>query len=133
MANPNIVAVTTIYGTTTYLTPSATTAVVLLPNAASSGKVFKINQIVAANVNGSAAVDTTVSLYTNGAVAQGSAPSSGTAFPIVSTVSVPADASLIVTDKTTAIYLMEGTSIIVTSGTASGITYSISYEDISSS
>jgi hypothetical protein len=132
MANPNIVAVTTILGTTTYLTPSATTAVVLLPNAASSGKVFKINQIVAANVNGSAAVDTTVSLYTNGAVAQGSAPSSGTAFPIVSTVSVPADASLIVTDKTTAIYLMEGTSIIVTSGTASGITYSISYEDISS-
>jgi hypothetical protein len=132
MANPNIVAVTTIYGTTTYLTPSGTSAVVLLPNAASSGKVFKINQIVAANVNGSSAVDTTVSIYTNGAVAQGSAPSGGTAFPIVSTVSVPADASLIVADKTTAIYLMEGTSITVTSGTASGITYSISYEDISS-
>ena len=132
MANPNIVNVTTIYGKTTYLTPSATTAVVLLPNAASSGKVLKINQIVAANVNGSAAVDTTVSIYTNGAVAQGSAPSGGTAYPIVSTVSVPADASLIVTDKTTAIYLEEGTSITVTSGTASGITYSISYEDISS-
>ena len=132
MANPNIVNVTTIYGKTTYLTPSGTTAVVLLPNAASSGKVLKINQIVAANVNGSAAVDTTVSLYTNGAVAQGSAPSGGTAYPIVSTVSVPADASLIVTDKTTAIYLEEGNSISVTSGTASGITYSISYEDISS-
>jgi hypothetical protein len=105
--------------------------VVLVPNAASSGQVFKINQIVAANVNGSAAVDTTVAIYTNGAVAQGSAPSSGTAFPIVSTVSVPADASLIVADKTTAIYLMEGSSIIVTSGTASGITYTISYEVIS--
>ena len=132
MANPNIVAVTSIYGKTTYLTPSGTTAVVLLPNAASSGKVLKINQIVAANVNGSAAVDTTVSLYTNGAVAQGSAPAGGTAYPIVSTVSVPADASLIVTDKTTAIYLEEGTSISVTSGTASGITYSISYEEITS-
>jgi hypothetical protein len=132
MANPNIVNVTTILGTTTYLTPSATTAVVLLPNGASSNKVLKINQIVAANVNGSAAVDTTVAIYSNGAVAQGSAPSGGTAFPIVSTVSVPADASLIVTDKTTAIYLMEGQSIIVTSGTASGITYTISYEDISS-
>jgi hypothetical protein len=132
MANPNIVNVTTIYGKTTYLTPGGTTALVLLPNAAASGKVLKINQIVAANVNGSAAVDTTVSLYTNGAVAQGSAPSGGTAYPIVSTISVPADASLIVTDKTTAIYLEEGTSIIVTSGTASGITYSISYEDISS-
>ena len=132
MAAPNIVNVTTIYGKTTYLTPSATTAVVLLPNAAASGKVLKINQIVAANVNGSAAVNTTVSLYTNGAVAQGSAPSGGTAYPIVSTVSVPALASLIVTDKTTAIYLEEGTSITVTSGTASGITYSISYEEISS-
>jgi hypothetical protein len=131
MANPNIVAVTSIYGKTTYLTPGGTTALVLLPNAASSGKVLKINQIVAANVNGSAAVDTTVSLYSNGAVAQGSAPSGGTAYPIVSTVSVPADASLIVTDKTTALYLMEGSSIIVTSGTASGITYSISYEVIS--
>jgi hypothetical protein len=93
--------------------------------------VFKINQIVAANVNGSSAVDTTVAIYTNGAQAQGSAPSSGTAYPIVSTVSVPADASLIVVDKTTAVYLMEGSSIIVTSGTASGITYTISYEVIS--
>ena len=131
MANPNIVNVTAIYGTTTYLTPSGTTAEVLLPNAASSGLVYKINNIVAANVNGSAAVDTTVSIYSNGAVAQGSAPSGGTAYPIVSTVSVPADASLIVADKTTGIYLMEGTSIVVTSGTASGITYSISYENIS--
>ena len=130
MANPNIAALTTLTGNTTYLTPSATTAVVLLPNAASSNQVFRINQIVAANVNGTNAVDTTVSVYTNGAVAQGSAPSGGTAFPIASTVSVPADASLIVVDKTTAIYLQEGTSITVTSGTASGITYSISYEII---
>jgi hypothetical protein len=130
MANPNIAALTTLTGNTTYLTPSATTAVVLLPNPASSNQVFRINQIVAANVNGTNAVDTTVSVYTNGAVAQGSAPSGGTAFPIASTVSVPADASLIVVDKTTAIYLMEGTSIAVTSGTASGITYSISYEII---
>jgi hypothetical protein len=131
MANPNIVNVTSILGTTTYYTPAGTSAVVLLPNAAASGTVLKINQIVAANVNGSAAVNATVSIYTNGAVAQGSAPAGGTAYPIVSTVSVPANASLIVTDKTTAIYLMEGTSITVTSGTASGITYSISYEVIS--
>ena len=131
MANPNLFSSSNAYGTTTYYTPSGTSAVVLLPNAASSGKVFKINQIVAANVNGTNAVDTTVSVYSNGAVAQGSAPSGGTAYPIVSTVSVPADSSLIVTDKTTAIYLMEGQSITVTSGTASGITYTISYEEIS--
>lgn len=130
MANPNIVNVTTIYGTTTYYTPTGTSAVVLLPNAASSGKVFKINQLVVANTTGSAA-NATVSIYTNGAVAQGSAPSSGTAYPIVSTISVPANASLVAVDKTTAIYLMEGTSITVTSGTGSALTYSVSYEDIS--
>ena len=131
MANTNLFAATTASGSTTYLTPGGTSALVLVPNAASSGQVFKINQIVAANVNGSAAVDCTVSIYTNGAVAQGSAPSGGTAYPIVSTVSVPADASLIVVDKTTGLYLMEGTSITVTSGTSSGITYSVSYEIIS--
>jgi hypothetical protein len=131
MAAPNIASLTTITGKTTYFTPSGTSAVVLLPNAASSNTVLKINQIVAANVNGSAAVNATVSVYTNGAVAQGSAPSGGTAYPIASAISVPVNASLIVVDKTTQLYLEEGTSITVTSGTASGIAYSISYEIMS--
>jgi hypothetical protein len=130
MANPNIVNVTSILGTTTYYVPTGTTAVVLVPNAAASGTVFKINQIVVANTTASAA-NTTVAVYSNGAVAQGSAPAGGTAYPVVSAVSVPANASLIAVDKTTAIYLMEGSSITVTSGTASGITYTISYEVIS--
>jgi hypothetical protein len=130
MANPNIVNVTTITGNTTYLTPGGTSAVVLLPNAAASGKVFKINQIVAANTTGTAA-NATVSIYTNGAVAQGSAPAGGTAYPVVSAISVPANASLICVDKTTAIYLQEGTSITVASGAGGSLTFSISYEDIS--
>jgi hypothetical protein len=130
MAAPNIVNVSTIYGKTTYLTPSGTSAVVLLTNASGSGKVLKINQIVVANVDGTNAVDATVSIYTNGAVAQGSAPSGGTAYPIASTISVPADASLVVVDKTTAIYLEEDRCISVTSGTASKLTFSISYEEI---
>ena len=125
MANPNIVAVTSILGNTTYLTPANTTANVLLSNAASSGDVLKINQIVCANVDGSSAANCTVTV--NSAAAGG-----GTAYPIVSTVSVPADASLIVVDKTTAIYLMENQSIVVTSGTASDLTFTISYEAISS-
>jgi hypothetical protein len=124
------VNVSAIYGTTTYYTPSGTTAVVLLPNAASSGLVYKINQIVVANTTGSAA-NATVSIYTNGAVAQGSAPAGGTAYPVISAVSVPANASLIAVDKTTAIYLQEGTSISITSGTANSLTFTISYENIS--
>lgn len=128
MAAPNIASLTTITGKTTYFTPSGTTAVVLLTNAASSNTVLKINQIVVANVDGTNAVDCTVSIYTNGAVAQGSAPSGGTAYPIASTISVPADASLIVVDKTTGLYLEENTCISITSGTASKLTFSVSYE-----
>ena len=128
MAAPNIASLTTITGKTTYFTPSGTTAVVLLPNAAASNTVLKINQLVVANVDGTNALDATVSIYTNGAVAQGSAPSGGTAFPIASTVSVPADASLIVVDKTTGLYLEEGVSLTITSGTASKLTFSVSYE-----
>ena len=131
MTTVNIAAASSIIGTTTYLTPSAITAVVLLNNTATSAAVYKINQIVAANVNGTNAVDTTVSIYSNGAQTQGKEQSSGTAYPIASVVSVPQNASLIVADKTTSIYLMEGQSITVTSGTASVITYSISYEIIS--
>ena len=122
MANPNLAGTsTTIYGVTAYLTPGTTAATVLLSNAASSGTVMKINQIVASNVTGSAAVNVTVAINNLAAGA-------GTAFPVASIVSVPQAASLIVVDKTTAIYLMENSSITVTSGTSSGITYSISYE-----
>lgn len=123
MAAPNIVNVSTIYGKTAYATPANTTANVLLANAASSGKVFKINQIVASNVDGTNAIDCTVAINT-------AAAGSGTSYTIVSTVAVPADASLIVVDKTTAIYLEEDKSIVVTSGTASKITYTISYEEL---
>ena len=125
MANPNIVNVTSILGTTTYLTPANTTANTLLSNAASSGLVYKINQIVCANVNGSSAVNATVSI-------NNAAAGAGTNFPVISTIAVPASASVIAVDKTTAIYLMENSSIVVTSGTASGITYTISYESIAS-
>lgn len=97
----------------------------MLSNAASSGLVFKINQIVCANVNGSSAVNATVAINNQAAGA-------GTNYPIISTISVPASASVIAVDKTTAVYLMENSSIVVTSGTSSGITYTISYESIAS-
>ena len=123
MANPNIVTVSAIYGTTTYLTPANTTANTLLSNAASSGLVYKINQIVCANVNGGSAVNATVAINS-------AAAGAGTNYPVISTISVPSSASVIAVDKTTSIYLMENSSIVVTSGTSSGITYTLSYESI---
>lgn len=131
MANPNIANVTAIYGVTTYYIPSGTSAVVLLTNAASSGTVMRVNNITAANVDGVSVVNATVAIYTNGAVAQGSAPSGGTAYAIASTVGVPPNASLIISDKTAPFYLQEGTCISVTSSTASKIVFTVSYELIS--
>jgi hypothetical protein len=123
MANPNFLNMTSATGNTTYLTPANTTANTLLSNAASSGVVLRINQIVCANVNGASAVNATVAINS-------AAAGAGTNYPIISTVSVPASASVIAVDKTTAIYLMENSSIVVTSGTSSGITYTLSYESI---
>lgn len=124
MANPNIVNVTDIRGKTTYVTPSTTAATVLLANAASSGKVYKVNMIVAANIDGSVAVAATVAVNT-------AADGSGTSYSIVSTISVPADASLIASDKSTAFYLEENKSIVVTTGTANVLVFTVSYEEIS--
>ena len=131
MSAPNIVNVTAIYGSTTSYIPSGTTNVVLLANVAASNTVMKINSITVANLDASALVSATVAIYTNGAVAQGSAPSGGTAYAIASTVGVPANASLIVTDKSTSFYLQEGTSLAITSGVASKLVFTVSYELIS--
>lgn len=128
MPAPNILAPIEIYGKTAFLTPTVNTQVVLLANLANSGQVFKINSIVAANSDGTTAVNATVSIYTNGAVPQNAAPAGGTSFPLVSTVSVPSNASLIVLDKSSTIYIEENVSLAVTSGAANKLTFVVSYE-----
>ena len=77
MANPNIVAVTTILGNTSTNLISSTAdpfATALVNNAASSGKVYKINSIVVANVDGTAAADTTCASATGARRAQHQQP-----------------------------------------------------------
>ena len=123
MANPNIVNVTTIYGNSSQVSLSTTSATSLVSNAASSGKVFKINSIVVANVDGTTAADITINIYSQAALG-------GTAYPIASTISVPADATLIVTDKTTSFYLLENQSIGATAGSASDLVVTTSWEEI---
>ena len=124
MANPNIVNVTDIRGKTSVVALSTTNATAVVSNAASSGKVFKINSIIVSNVNGTSAADITVSLYSQDDIG-------GTATKIVSTISVPADATLVVIDKTTSIYLEEDKSIGATAGTADYLEIVCSYEEIS--
>lgn len=122
MANPNIVNVTSIYGNTSYLIPTTTTATTWTALTPAVGTVNKIDNIVAANVTGSAA---SITVSINSATGGG-----GTAYRLVYQVSVPANASLIIVDKSTAFYLGEAQSIVVTSGTTNAIEMTASYEAI---
>jgi hypothetical protein len=126
MANPNIVNVTTIYGNSSFTNLSTTSVTSLASNAASSNKVYKINSIVVSNVDGSTAADITINVYSNATAG------SGSAFALASTISVPADATLIVTDKTTSFYLLENQSIGAIAGTASDLNVTCSWEEINS-
>ncbi len=129
MAAPNIVNVSTITGVTTWKAGISTlpgTPSVVVSNAASSGKVIKINSIVAVSVGSTTGV--TVKLYTEAAGA-------GASVAIADTISVPENSSLAVISKETSLYLEEDKSIAVYRQDLGGQTGSIdvvcSYENIS--
>lgn len=122
MANPNIVNVTSIYGNTSYLIPTGTSATTWTALTPASGTVNKIDNIVAANVTSSTA---TITVSINSATGGG-----GTAYRLAYQISVPANASLIICDKSTAFYLGESQSIVATSSTSNAIELTASYEAI---
>jgi len=124
MSNPNIVNVTAIYGNSSNTALSSTSVTSLVSNAASSGKVYKINSIVASNVDGTSAADITINVYSNATAG------SGTAYAVASTISVPADATLIITDKTTSFYLLENQSIGAIAGSANDLVITASWEEL---
>ncbi len=124
MAAPNLVSPTTINGKSVTVDLTTTSATSILSNAASSGKVLKINALYVANVDGTAAAEITINYYSAAALG-------GTATQICSTVAVPADATLVVIDKDAYIYLEENTSLGATAGTANDLKVVCSYEDIS--
>lgn len=124
MAAPNIVNVATIIGKTSYVKLTTTSATTLLSNAAASDKVFKVNMIQVANVDGTSAAN--ITLTVNSAAGGG-----GTAYALASTISVPADSSFLALDKNSAIYLEEDKSIVATASAANDLEIVVSYEEIS--
>ena len=124
MANPNIVSVNSIFGNTTGIALTTTLTTVLLANASSSGKVYKIESIMVANVDGTNAADVTIDWNTN-------AGGTGSSFALAATISVPADATLNLIDKNSSFYLMENQSIIGGASANSDLECIISYEEIS--
>ena len=119
MAAPNIVNVTTINGKTAVQNVT-TVATDIVTNSAASGKVFKINSLVISNIDGTSAADITASLYR-----------SSVEYKVAHTISVPADAALVVISKDTSIYLEEGDAIRLTASGNNDLHAVCSYEEIS--
>jgi hypothetical protein len=80
---------------------------------------------VVANVDGTSNTDITIKIFSQDDLG-------GTGTAIASTITVPSDASLIVTDKTTSFYLLEDKSIGATASAANDLVVTCSWEEISS-
>ena len=123
MAAPNLIGATTINGKTTGANLTTTSATSILNNASSSGKCLKINTLNVTNYTVSAA-SISVSWYN-------AASLGGTAYAIAGNISVPANSTLNIIDKTSQYYLEENTSLGATAVTANALIVTCSYEDIS--
>ena len=119
MAAPNIVSVATITGKTDVL-DATTTATAVTTNSAASGQLYKINAVIVANVDGTNDADITIDLFR-----------SSVAYKLVSTVTVPADSTLVALSKENSIYLEEGDSLRATASANSDLQVLCSYEIIS--
>jgi len=119
MTAPNLKSPTTITGKTARYAVTASLANALA-NSAASGKVLKINSIFCANVDGTNDADISVSIYDG-----------STDRYLAKTISVPVDATQIISTKDTYFYLEEGDSIRAVANEASDLELIIGYEDIS--
>jgi len=118
MAAPNIKAPTSITGKTARYAVTTTLAAAL-SNTAASGKVFKINSIFCANVDGTNIADISVSIYDG-----------TTDRYLAKTIDVPADATQILSTKETYFYLEEGDSLRALASADSDLELVIGYEEI---
>lgn len=119
MANPNLVSASGIYGKVAGAALTDTSADIIT-NSSGSGKIFKVNAIYCANVDGTDAAPVTVGVYDSSATAT---------YYLASTITVPADTTVDLLSKS--IYLEEGDKIVANSSASDLITILVSYEEIS--
>lgn len=117
MAAPNIVAVATITGKTAVLAITAS-PVAIVTNSAASGKVFKVNALYIANVDGASNFTVNVDLFR-----------SSVAYRLAHVVSVPAGSTVDLLSKS--VYLEEGDTLRLTGSTTLKLEGVCSYEEIS--
>lgn len=124
MAVPNLASVTSIVPANSQVYLSTTSATSIASNAASSGTVLKVESLVVSNIDTATAYTVTINTYSAAALG-------GTAYPIISTLSIPANSSVIIIDKTNSIYLNENQSLGAIAGTANKIYVNASWEVMS--
>ena len=122
MAAPNIVNVSSIYGKTVFDADIAATKSAILTNAASSNKLLKVNSLIISNIDGTTGADITVTIE--------NAAGNSVNATIAHTVTVPADATLVVISKDTSIYLEEDMSIHLLASAAGDLAATCSYDEI---
>jgi hypothetical protein len=121
MAAPNIVNVSTIIAKSVGLAVT-TSATAIVTNTANSNKVFKINSLIIANINGTSSADITATVFKAGV---------STSYNIAFTIAVPNDATLVLISKDSGVYLEEGDRIDLTASANSFLHGIVSYEEIS--
>ena len=135
MSSPNLITVTSTIFQTAYALPAVTTAFTaftyygttsLTGMTPASLTVNKIDSIIVSNTTSSAA---TASV----AISNNATFGSGTIYYVAYQISVPPNASIIVVDKTTPLYITDSQSLAVYSGTASALTFTLPFEIITAS
>jgi hypothetical protein len=114
MANPNLAAPTAVYAANTFVALTSTSETQLISNASTSNKVYLVDSVLVSNVDGASAADVTVTVYN-------AETNTGGGVRIASTVSVPADASLVPVLKDVGLSVKEGQSVYVTASAASDL------------
>jgi len=118
MANPNIANLTSVLGKTNVQSVT-TSATAIVTNSAASGQIYKINSIIISNIDGTNDADITADFFRD-----------SVSYKLVSTVTVPADATLVVISKEIMVYLEEGDSIRLTASADGDLQAICSYDII---
>ena len=124
MAAPNILSATSIYGKTTGVELNTTTTTGILTCA--SNKVLKIHTIICSNIDGSSAADVTINFFDTDSDGGGTDRTN----PLASTVSIPADSTLVIIGRDSPIYLEEGDKITGGASANGDIQCVIAYDEL---
>jgi hypothetical protein len=123
MSAPNIVGITSIIGISTGISLT-TTPQVFLSNPSNSNSVYKINNVIISNIDGTSAANLYLKMHFQGAAGAGSSIS------LVHELSVLADSATIVIDKASSVYLQENQSLVAYASAAGDLDLVCSYETI---